>query len=54
MSEQTTPVTSQSGRDLPVAITVGVALMAAVVTSLFIVKEVFALLAIVAVGAAMW
>lgn len=42
------------GRDVPVAITVGVALLALVGASLYIVKEVFALLALVAVGAAMW
>jgi phosphatidate cytidylyltransferase len=55
MSEQTTtPTPPAGGRDLPVAITVAVVLLAAIVAALFIRKEVFVLLAIVVVGAALW
>lgn len=43
-----------AGRDVPVAITVGVGLLVLVGAALFIVKEIFALLALVAVGAAVW
>ncbi|MCL2089635.1 MAG: phosphatidate cytidylyltransferase [Micrococcales bacterium] len=43
-----------AGRDLPVAITVGLALLALVGASLYIIKEIFALLALVVVGAAVW
>ncbi|MDR3069032.1 MAG: phosphatidate cytidylyltransferase [Cellulomonas sp.] len=43
-----------TGRDLPVAITVGVGLLALVAAALFVIKEIFALLTVVAVGAAMW
>ncbi len=48
------PGASRSGRDLPVATAVGVGLLLAVGASLFLVKEVFGLLAVVAVGAALW
>lgn len=48
------PRTPRSGRDLPVAILVGVGLLVAVVASLFIRKEAFAVVAIVAVCAALW
>lgn len=48
------PRTPRSGRDLPVAILVGVGLLGAVVASLFIRKEAFAVVAIVAVCASMW
>ena len=46
--------TPRSGRDLPVAIVVGVGLLVLVVASLFIRKEAFGLLAIVAVCAGLW
>jgi len=44
----------RSGRDLPVAIAVGLALLAVVGVSLFIRKEVFVGVALVAVGASLW
>ena len=46
--------TPRSGRDLPVAIVVGVGLLVVVVASLFIRKEAFGVLAIVAVCAGLW
>jgi phosphatidate cytidylyltransferase len=46
--------TPRSGRDLPVAIVVGVGLLIVVVASLFIRKEAFGVLAIVAVCAGLW
>lgn len=46
--------TPSSGRDLPVAIVVGVTLIAVVVASLFFRKEAFVLLAVLAVGAGLW
>ncbi|MGV8976534.1 MAG: phosphatidate cytidylyltransferase [Cellulomonas sp.] len=46
--------TPSSGRDLPVAIVVGVTLIAVVVASLFFRKEGFVLLAVLAVGAGLW
>ncbi|MCL2455199.1 MAG: phosphatidate cytidylyltransferase [Micrococcales bacterium] len=54
MPDSTAQRAPQAGRDLPVAITVGLGLLAVVVASLFILKEVFAVLAVVVVGAAMW
>jgi len=45
---------TRSGRDLPVATVVGVGLLLAVVASLFIRKEVFVAVALLAVGAALW
>ena len=45
---------SRSGRDLPVASAVGVALLAAVGASLFIRKEAFVAVALIAVGACLW
>ena len=45
---------TRSGRDLPVATVVGVALLASVILSLFIRKEAFVVLALVAVGASLW
>ncbi len=58
-TEQTTtehhaPRQTGAGRDVPVAITVGLGLLVLVAAALFVFKEVFALLALVAVGAAMW
>ncbi|MGY4646037.1 phosphatidate cytidylyltransferase [Cellulomonas sp. URHB0016] len=57
MSEHTAlaaPRTPRPGRDLPVAIVVGVTLLVGVVASLFIRKEAFAVVAIVAVCAGLW
>ncbi|GIG21843.1 phosphatidate cytidylyltransferase [Cellulomonas chitinilytica] len=57
MSEHTAlaaPRTPRPGRDLPVAIVVGVALLIGVVASLFIRKEAFAVVAVVAVCAGLW
>ncbi|WP_282945690.1 phosphatidate cytidylyltransferase [Cellulomonas endometrii] len=48
------PGTSRAGRDLPVAVAVGLALLAAVAASLFLRKEVFGLVAVLAVGAGLW
>jgi phosphatidate cytidylyltransferase len=48
------PGTSRAGRDLPVAIAVGLALLVAVALSLFVRKEVFGLIALLAVGAGLW
>jgi phosphatidate cytidylyltransferase len=46
--------TTRPGRDLPVAIVVGVAMLVAVVASLFIRKEAFAVVAVLAVCAGLW
>ncbi len=46
--------TPRPGRDLPVAIVVGVSMLVAVVASLFIRKEVFAVVAVLAVCAGLW
>jgi len=46
--------TPRPGRDLPVAIVVGVAMLLAVVASLFIRKEAFAVVAVLAVCAGLW
>ena len=46
--------TTRPGRDLPVAIVVGVAMLVAVVASLFIRKEAFAVVAVLAVSAGLW
>ncbi|WP_019137527.1 phosphatidate cytidylyltransferase [Cellulomonas massiliensis] len=54
MTELAAPATSRRGRDLPVAVGVGVGLLVVVVASLFIVKEAFVVLAVLAVGAALW
>ena len=54
MTELAAPRTSRSGRDLPVAIAVGLGILVVVVASLFIVKEVFAGFAILVVCAALW
>jgi phosphatidate cytidylyltransferase len=48
------PGTSRAGRDLPVAIAVGLALLVAVALSLFVRKEVFGVIAVLAVGAGLW
>lgn len=48
------PGTSRAGRDLPVAIAVGLALLLAVALSLFVRKEVFGAIAVLAVGAGLW
>jgi len=57
MSEHTAlaaPRAPRPGRDVPVAIVVGVALLIGVVASLFIRKEAFAVVAVVAVCAGLW
>ena len=57
MTENSTiaaPKTLRPGRDLPVAVVVGVTLLVGVVASLFIRKEIFGVVAIVAVCAALW
>ncbi|MBO9553754.1 phosphatidate cytidylyltransferase [Cellulomonas sp.] len=57
MSEHTAlaaPRIPRPGRDVPVAIVVGVALLIGVVASLFIRKEAFAVVAVVAVCAGLW
>jgi phosphatidate cytidylyltransferase len=48
------PGTSRAGRDLPVAVAVGLGLLVLVAASLFIRKEVFGLIAVAAVGAGLW
>jgi phosphatidate cytidylyltransferase len=48
------PGTSRAGRNLPVAVTVGVGLLVLVAASLFIRREAFGVLAVVAVGAGLW
>ncbi|MDM7832707.1 phosphatidate cytidylyltransferase [Cellulomonas edaphi] len=54
MTELAAPRTSRTGRDLPVAIAVGLGILAVVVASLFIYKEVFAGFAVLVVCAALW
>ncbi|MCG2798963.1 MAG: phosphatidate cytidylyltransferase [Cellulomonas sp.] len=54
MSELAAPRTPQAGRDLPVALAVGLGLVVLVVASLFIRKEAFAVVALAAVGTALW
>lgn len=55
LAHPTTPrQVTRSGRDLPVATAVGLALLATVGVSLFIRKEVFVAVALVAVGASLW
>ncbi|RMI12763.1 phosphatidate cytidylyltransferase [Cellulomonas triticagri] len=48
------PGTSRAGRDLPVAVAVGLGLLVLVAASLFLRKEVFGVVAMVAVGAGLW
>jgi phosphatidate cytidylyltransferase len=54
MSQLAPPRTPSPGRDLPVAVVVGLGLLGAVAASLFIRKDVFAILAVVAICGAMW
>jgi phosphatidate cytidylyltransferase len=54
MSQLAAPRSPQAGRDLPVAVAVGLGLLVLVAASLFIRKEAFAVVAVVAVSAAMW
>src|SRR5690606_10083910 len=49
-----TPPPSRAGRDLPLAIVVGLVLLAAVVVSLLWRKELFVVLAVLACGAGLW
>ena len=53
-SSEAVPVVSRGGRNLPVAIAVGLALLAAVGGSLYFRKEVFIVFALLAIGAALW
>jgi phosphatidate cytidylyltransferase len=46
--------TSRAGRNLPLAIAVGVGLLGVVLLSLFVRKDLFLVLAVVACGAALW
>lgn len=48
------PQPSRAGRDLPIAIAVGLGLLLAVAAALYFRKEVFVLLAALACGAALW
>ncbi|MCG7287048.1 phosphatidate cytidylyltransferase [Cellulomonas sp. ACRRI] len=48
------PGTSRAGRDLPVAVAVGLGLLVVVAASLFVRKEAFGLIAVAAVGAGLW
>ncbi len=54
MTQLAAPRKTSAGRDLPAAVTVALVLLAAVGASLFIRKEAFAALVVLAVGAAMW
>lgn len=55
LAHPTTPhQVTRSGRDLPVATVVGIGLLVAVIASLFIRKEVFVAVALVAIGASLW
>ncbi|MFC8193071.1 phosphatidate cytidylyltransferase [Cellulomonas sp. NPDC057328] len=54
MTQLAAPRTTSPGRDLPAAIAVGVVLLGVVAASLFIRKEAFVALAVLAVGAATW
>lgn len=54
MTQLAAPRKTGAGRDLPAAVTVGVVLLGLVGASLFIRKEAFAALAVIAVAAAMW
>ncbi len=54
MTQLAAPSKTRPGRDLPVAITVGLGQLAAVVAALFIRKEAFVVLAVLAVCAGLW
>ncbi|GEA80035.1 phosphatidate cytidylyltransferase [Cellulomonas uda] len=54
MTQLAAPRSTKPGRDLPVAITVGVGLLVVVVASLFIRKEAFVVLAVLVVCAGLW
>lgn len=54
MTELAAPHQTRPGRDLPVAISVGLGLIAVVVASLFIRKEAFVVLAVLACVAGLW
>ncbi|BDO42631.1 MAG: phosphatidate cytidylyltransferase [Cellulomonas sp. 73-145] len=54
MSQLAAPRTPTPGRDLPVAVAVGLGLLGVVVASLFIRKEAFGVLAVILVCGAMW
>lgn len=48
------PGTSRAGRNLPVAVAVGIGLLVLVAASLFIRREAFGIIALLAVGAGLW
>lgn len=54
MSQLAAPRTPTPGRDLPVAVAVGLGMLGVVVASLFIRKEAFAVLVVILVCGAMW
>ncbi len=54
VSPRSLPGTPRAGRDLPIAIAVGLGLLGAVAASLVYRKELFGLLALLACGAALW
>ncbi|MBO0900718.1 phosphatidate cytidylyltransferase [Cellulomonas sp. zg-ZUI22] len=54
MTQLAAPRATRAGRNLPAAVTVAVILLGAVGASLFIRKDAFAVLAVLAVSAAMW
>ena len=53
-STDAVPGTPRAGRNLPVATAVGLALLGVVGVSLFLVKELFVVVALAAVGASLW
>ncbi|GAA4625522.1 phosphatidate cytidylyltransferase [Cellulomonas oligotrophica] len=54
MTQLAAPRNTSPGRDLPAAVVVGLVLLGVVAASLFVRKEAFAVVAVVAVGAAVW
>ncbi|MCE0486649.1 phosphatidate cytidylyltransferase [Ornithinimicrobium sediminis] len=52
--QDTTPVPSKAGRNLPAAVAVGVVLVALIMASLYFWKPAFAIVVTLAVGVAMW
>jgi len=54
MTQLAAPRSTRPGRDLPVAITVGVGMLVVVVAALFIRKEAFVVLAVLAIGGGLW
>jgi len=54
MTQLAAPRSTRPGRDLPVAITVGVGMLVVVIAALFIRKEAFVVLAVIAIGGGLW